>query len=186
METRISPESALPDAAHSDPIRMGWMVGSPPPKEKLVRFADGSMLKFPQNRWANSHYRSLVPTKDISRGTGSVAPLPRADRPDLDAVTFVPIRSSENMTWADSLSANYTDGIVVLHKGHIVYERYMGVLDADTPHIAFSVTKSFIGTIAACLVHDGLLEDTASVAHYVPELEKSAFGDATVRQVMDQ
>jgi len=89
------------------------------------------------------------------------------------------------MTWAESLLNNYTDGIVVLHKGHIVYERYMGALDADTQHIAFSVTKSFIGTIAACLVHEGLLDDTARVAHYVPELEKSAFGDATVRQVMD-
>jgi CubicO group peptidase (beta-lactamase class C family) len=164
---------------------MRWMVGSPPPKDKLVCFADGSMLKFPQNRWANSNYRSLVPTKDISRGPGLVAPLPRADRTDLDAVTFVPFGSRESMTWADSLSENYTDGIVVLHKGNIVYERYMGALDADTPHIAFSVTKSFIGTIAACLVHEGLIDDTASVAHYVPELKKSAFGDATLRQVLD-
>lgn len=98
---------------------------------------------------------------------------------------FVPIGSSENMTWADSLSENYTDGIVVLHKGNIVYERYMGALDAGTPHIAFSVTKSFIGTIAACLVHEGLLDDAASIAHYVPELKQSAFGDATVRQVLD-
>jgi CubicO group peptidase (beta-lactamase class C family) len=68
--------------------------------------------------------------------------------------------SSEVMTWAESLSANYADGIVVLHKGNIVYERYMGALDADTPHIAFSVTKSFIGTIASCLVHEGHLDDT--------------------------
>jgi hypothetical protein len=88
MDKTIAPELALPDAVHSDPLLMGWMVGSPPPKENLVRFADGSMLKFPQNRWANSNYRSLVPTKDISRGSGLVDPLPRADRPDLDAVSF--------------------------------------------------------------------------------------------------
>lgn len=185
MGKKTALESALPDAAHSDPILMGWMMGSPPPKERLVRFADGSMLKFPQNRWANSNYRSLVPTKNISRGAGWIAPLPRADRSDLDAVSFMPIGSSEKMTWADSLSKNYTDGIVVLHKGHIVYERYVGALDADTPHIAFSVTKSFIGTIAACLVHEGLLDDAASIAFYVPELEESAFGNATVRQVLD-
>jgi len=185
METKIATESVLPDAAHSDPILMGWMVGSPPPKEKLVRFADGSMLKFPQNRWANSNYRSLVPTKNISRGAGSLAPLPRLERLDLDAVSFMPIGGSQSMTWSQSLSANYTDGIVILHKGNIVYERYMGALDADTPHIAFSVTKSFIGTIAACLVHEGLLDEAERVAHYVPELAMSAFGDATVRQVMD-
>lgn len=185
METKTALEPSLLDAEQSDPQLMGWMVGSPPPKDRMVRFADGSMLRFPQNRWANSNYRTLVPTKNISRGTGLVAPLPRSERTDLDAVTFSPIGGSESMTWAQSLSANYTDGIVVLHKGHIVYERYMGALDSDTPHIAFSVTKSFIGTIAACLVHEGLLDDSAHVAHYVPELAQSAFGDATVRQVMD-
>ena len=29
----------FPDARASDPIAMGWMVGSPPPADKLVRFA---------------------------------------------------------------------------------------------------------------------------------------------------
>ena len=185
MKPKSSPDAAPLDAAQSDPRLMGWMVGSPPPMDKLIRFADGSMFRFPQNRWANSHVRQLVPTKNISRGTGLLAPLLRADRHDLDGVTFLPIGAAKPMTWAESLSANYTDGIVVLHKGRIVYERYMGALDADTPHIAFSVTKSFIGTIAACLVHEGQLDDAARVSRYVPELQTSAFGDATVRQVMD-
>ncbi len=182
------PDSAAPEfpnAIDSDPQRLGWMVGAPPPPDKRVRFADGSMMRFPQNRWANSHYRNLVPTKVVSRGQGPVAPLPRAERYDLDAVRFVPIGAKEPMSWAESLLANYTDGIVVLHRGQIVYERYLGALDADMPHIAFSVTKSFVGTIAACLVHEGQLDDAAPVAHYVPELAHSAFGDATVREVMD-
>ncbi|MDH4478776.1 MAG: serine hydrolase [Rhodoferax sp.] len=180
--------SASPEflnALDSDPRTMGWMDGAPPPPAKRVRFADGSMMRFPQNRWANSHYRDLVPTKVVARGPNAVHALPRAERQDLDAVRFCPIGLNQTMTWAESLLANYTDGIVVLHRGSIVYERYFGALDADTPHIAFSVTKSFIGTLAACLVHEGALDDTATVAHYVPELADSAFGDATVREVMD-
>jgi hypothetical protein len=169
----------------SDPLTLRWMVGAPPPKDKLVRFSDGSMMRFPQNRWANSHFRDLVPTKAVARGHGPVDVLPRAERPDLDGLRFYPIGVDQAMTWAESLLANYTDGIVVLHRGRIVYERYLGALDADTPHIAYSVTKSFIGTIAACLVHEGALDDSAKVAHYVPELAGSAFGDATVREVMD-
>jgi hypothetical protein len=165
---------------------MGWMTGSPPPLDKQVRFADGSMMRFPQSRWANSHFRELVPTKLIARGHQPVHPLPRAERQDLDAIQFTPIGATAPMSWAESLLANYTDGIVVLHRGQIVYERYLGALDADTAHIAYSVTKSFVGTIAACLVHEGLLDDTAKVAHYVPELAASAFGDATVRQFADQ
>lgn len=175
----------MPTATETDPVAMGWMQGSPPPADKVVRFADGSMMRFPQNRWANSNFRSLVPTKAISRGHGPVATLPRAERADLDAVRFVPIGDTQETTWAASLAANYTDGIVILHRGQIVQERYFGALDADTPHIAFSVTKSFIGTLAACLIDEGRIDPAQTVAHHVPELAFSAFGDATVRQVMD-
>lgn len=188
MTQTANPTPAAPavfNAEESDPRALAWMVGSPPPLDKQVRFADGSMMRFPQSRWANSHFRELVPTKLIGRGHGPVHPLPRADRQDLDAVQFTPIGGTAPMTWAESLLANYTDGIVVLHRGQIVYERYLGALDADTAHIAYSVTKSFVGTIAACLVYEGLLDEAATVAHYLPELASSAFGDATVRQVMD-
>lgn len=164
---------------------MGWMKGSPPPRDRQVRFDDGSLLRFPQLRWSCSNYRSLVPTKNIARGNTPVSDLPRSERADLDDVLFTPIGSTTPMRWKESLDANYTDGILILHQGRIVYERYMGALDASTPHLAFSVTKSFIGTIAACLVHEQVLDEQATVSKYVPELSQSAFGDATIRQVLD-
>lgn len=175
----------LPDAQASDPVTMGWMVGSPPPADKVVRFADGSAYRFPQTRWSFSNFRQLVPTSTVSRGTGAPSLLPRAERADLDAVAFTPLGASQSMTWAQSLGANYTDGIVVLHKGRIVYERYFGVLRPEGQHIAMSVTKSFFGTIGAMLVAEGQLDENAKVAQYVPELKDSAFGDATVRQLLD-
>jgi len=89
------------------------------------------------------------------------------------------------MTWADSLIANYTDGIVILHRGRIVYERYLGALTGERPHICFSVTKSFFGTLAAMLVTEGKLDPAAPVARYLPELAASGYGDATVAQVLD-
>jgi len=104
-------------AAESDPVRMGWMVGSPPPPDKLVRFADGTHYHFPQTRWSFANFRTLVPTSNIWRGAGPVAALPRAERADIDAVTFQPLGRSDTMTWAQSLEANYTDAIVVLHRG---------------------------------------------------------------------
>ena len=175
----------IPDAQASDPVTMGWMVGSPPPADKVVRFADGSAYRFPQTRWSFSNFRQLVPTSTVSRGSGAPSPLPRAERDDLDAVSFTPLGASQTMTWAQSLGANYTDGIVVLHKGRIVYERYFGVLKPEGQHIAMSVTKSFFGTIGAMLVAEGQLDENAKVAQYVPELKDSAFGDATVRQLLD-
>jgi CubicO group peptidase (beta-lactamase class C family) len=175
----------LPSAAQTDPVALGWMVGSPPPADKVIRFADGSGYKFPQTRWSFSNFRQLIPTTQVSRGTGAPAPLPRALRNDLDAVSFVPLGKDTPMTWAQAFDANYTDGVVVLHKGRIVYERYAGALRPEGQHISMSVTKSFFGTLGAMLVAEGKLDENAPVSRYVPELKDSAFGDATVRQVLD-
>ena len=173
------------DARTSDPIVLGWMVGSPPPAEKIIRSRDGSSYRFPQWRWSFSHWRELVPTIEVSRGSAAAYELPRAERTDLDSVTFVPMGGGAPVSWADSLAANYTDGIVVLHRGRLVYERYFGALESDGPHIAFSVTKSFIGTLAATLIAEGKLDPKARVDRYIPELAGSGFGDATVAQILD-
>jgi CubicO group peptidase (beta-lactamase class C family) len=89
------------------------------------------------------------------------------------------------MTWRESLSANYTDGILILHKDRIVYERYFGCLDQTGKHAAMSMTKSMTGLLAEILVVEGQLDENAQVSSIVPELAGSAFGSATVRQVMD-
>ncbi|MES2053930.1 MAG: serine hydrolase, partial [Pseudomonadota bacterium] len=173
------------DAQASDPVTMGWMAGSPPSADKLIQFADGSFRKFPQIRWSFSNYRQFVPTSNVARGTGPVSVLPLAARQDLDAVSFQVLGTGETMTWAQSLGANYTDGIVVVHKGRIVYERYFGVLKPQGQHIAMSVTKSFIGTLGAMLVAEGVIDENALTSTYVPELKDTGFGDVTVRQLLD-
>jgi CubicO group peptidase (beta-lactamase class C family) len=173
------------DAAASDPVKLGWMVGAPPPPDKQLRFEDGSYFQFPAMRWSVAHFRQLMPTMNISRGLGAPVALPRALRKDIDGLRFVPLGSQSPMTWADSLAANYTDGIVVLHHGRIVYERYFGALGERGQHAAMSVTKSVTGTLGAMLVAEGKLDADKRVTDYVPELASSAFGNATVRQVLD-
>jgi CubicO group peptidase (beta-lactamase class C family) len=175
----------LPTAEQTDPVKLGWMVGSPPSMEKTIRFGDGSFYTFPKFRWSFSNFRQMMPTTNVSRGTGVAVALPRAERADLDAVSYVPLGKTEPVTWAQTFSANYTDGVVVLHKGRIVYERYAGALRPEGQHVAMSVTKSFFGTLGAILVQEGKLDENAKVSQYVPELKESAFGDATVRQLLD-
>ena len=174
----------VPNAAMSDPNLLGWMRGFPPPPDKIIRFSDGSYYRFPATRWSFSHMRQLVPSVAVSRGKGPESSFPRAERSDIDGMVFTTL-DGRKMTWAESLQANYTDGIVILHRGKIVYERYFGVFGAEIQHSAFSVTKSFVGTLAAMLAYEGRLDPSAPVTQYVPELEKTAYGDATVRQVMD-
>ena len=87
----------LAKARATDPVALGWMVGSPPPPDKMIRFEDGSFYQFPQWRWTFSHWRELRPTIAVARGSGPTQPLMRTARSDLDAVTFVPIGGTAPM-----------------------------------------------------------------------------------------
>jgi len=174
----------LLDGVSSDPVTMGWMQGQPPPDNKRIDASLGNHMRFPYTRWSFSHMREFGPTVRVSRGDGPVTPLPVAPRDDLDAL-LVTFADGARMTLAETHALNFTDAFVVLHKGAIVYERYFGVTRPDTRHIAFSVTKSFYGTIAEMLVAERRLDPASTVADHIPELARSGYADATVRQVLD-
>ena len=175
---------ALPDPASTTVQAMGWMQGFPPPPDKLITFDNPAGNVYPRLRWTFSHIRELVPTANVWRGAGAPSPL-RAAPMDLDNVRFKVMGTGEELTFAQSLERNYTDGIVVLHKGKIVYENYMGALTPERPHLGMSVTKSFVGTLAALLASEGTIKPEAPVTDYLPEMKNTAYGDATVRDVMD-
>ncbi|MFW0738975.1 serine hydrolase domain-containing protein [Flavobacterium sp. T12S277] len=178
-------KTKYPDAAQSDPVKMGWMKGSPPPDNKIPRFEDGSFFQFPALRWSVAHMRQFMPTVNVSRGLGEAIPLAENSNKDIDKIKFVPLGETKTMTWEESLQKVYADGVIVMHHGKIVYEKYFGALAIDGQHAAMSVTKSFTGTLGILLAKEGLIDTTKTVSYYIPELKESAFGDASVREVMD-
>ena len=185
MPTLTHAQDAPLSARASDPVQMGWMQGSPPPSGKLLSAADGSFFEFPALRYSVAHMRQFLPTVDVPRGLGSPAELEYALDGAIDEVTFLPWGADAAMTWEESLWENYTDGILVLHRGRVVYERYFGALTAEGQHAAMSVTKSLTGMMAAVLAAEGTLDPEKPVTAYVPELAGSAWDGATVREVMD-
>ncbi len=187
-----SEKPAALSAKDSDPRVMGWMQGFPPPKDKIITQPDSVYFSFPRLRWSVCHLREFLPTEQISRGLGAPAPLDYLPRSELaqmaktiDALTFVPLNSDNTMTWEESLYANYTDGMLIMHEGRVIYERYFGCLEEDGKHAVMSMTKSFTGLLAEILVVEGALDDSALVRDIIPEIGNSAFSTATVRQVMD-
>lgn len=184
--TPLSAQSTTtPSAAESDPVVLGWMKGFPPPPDRRIGHPQSNFFSFPKLRWTVCHVRELMPTTQVSRGLGAPAPLKRAMDQGIDGVSFKPLGSDATMSWKDSLAKNYTDGILILHDGVIVYERYFGCLDETGKHAAMSMTKSMTGLLAEILVAQGTLDETGLVGSVIPELKNSAFGNATVRQVMD-
>ena len=178
-------EDARLTAKQSDPQTLGWMQGFPPPADKLITQPSSNFFSFPKLRWTVCHIRELMPTTDVSRGIGAPSKLSYALDKNIDAITFMPTNSKRPMTWKQSLDANYTDGIMVMHHGKVVYERQNGCLNELGNHAAMSMTKSMTGLLAEILVTEGKLDDKALVSSIIPELKNSGFGDATVRQVMD-
>jgi CubicO group peptidase (beta-lactamase class C family) len=171
----------LPPPEKTDPVVLQLMQGFPPPPDKVITL--GTVLKPPNGRWAFHHFRELGPTVSVWRGAGGPSALKSAPR-DLDAVAFDDDKAGRT-TLADWQKNTFTDGLLVMHKGAVVYERYYSGMQAHVPHVLWSMTKSFTGLLAALAINEGKLDPKAKVSHYLPELAESAWGDATVQQTLD-
>ena len=132
-------QQTLP-AAETDPNELGWMQGFPPPQDKTITFQNGSFRSFPELRWAWSNIRQLVPTVNVWRGAGPASVLPREDH-DIGASASVTM-DGRPQTFARMLEDSYADGIAVLHRGRLIYERDFVALKPHNPSIASTVFES--------------------------------------------
>ena len=142
-------------------------------------------LTAPHNRWGVQHAREVVPTARVGRHPDHHHRLPvRRSRIDLDALEFTtPDGTVRRLdAW---MTESHADGLLVLHDGAVVHERYFHGLTATRPHLSFSVTKSVTGLLAGVLVGTGDLDPDAPVLQYLPEASGTGWADATVRQVLD-
>ena len=182
--TQAPPNPQLPAPDSVTIQALGLMSSFPPVGAQLVDNANRG--RFPQLRWAVQHARELLPTRNIRRGSAPVSMLPTATLKTgpLGDVMFDDDKG-QKISIAQWQQATYTDALIVLHKGRVVYENYQNSMQPSTPHLLFSITKSFTGLLAAQLIHDGKIDADALVTAYVPELADSAWGDMKVRDVLD-
>lgn len=172
-------------ASESDPIRIGWMQGFPPPPDRTVSMADGSFFEFPALRYSVCNMRLFMPTREVRSAQVNRYTFKVCLDPDIDNITFIPLFEKEPITWKQALEKVYTDGIIILHQGTIVYEKYFGALAPDGTHAAMSCSKTLTGTLGATLVAEGVINPEKRADFYVPELKESGFGNATIRELLD-
>jgi CubicO group peptidase (beta-lactamase class C family) len=133
----------------------------------------------PYNRWAFHHVRELVASVEIANDPARVRALP-AQPADFTALRIDP-DSGEAMGMEGFLQETDTDGIAVVHRGRLVFERYGNGMSAKDPHILMSVSKSML---AILLVELGV-ETARPVVDFVPEVKATAYKDATLRDLLD-
>ena len=173
--------SILPPAMAAAPDGLRLMEGFPPPP--AARVNRHNWLDAPFHRWGFQHVESLLPTISVDRGAGPVSDLPRGPA-SLDSFVFTdPWQKTRDLE--TFLADQHVDALLVWHEGVLAAERYRNRQTPRTRHIMFSVTKSFTGLLAEMLVHEGALDEEKRVGAYLPELMGSAYGDATVRQLLD-
>ena len=167
-------------AADRSAEHLGLMRGAPPTPDRLVTLANWQDPPF--NRWAFQHVRELVPTAKIWRGDGAVWRLPREER-DLSTVALAARRAP--MPLGRLLAETYADGLLVLHRGRIVTERYLNGLTPHTTHLLMSVSKSITSCVVGALTGRGVLGPDALVTDVVPELAGTSFDGCSVRHLLD-
>ena len=146
---------------------MDLMTGFPPEPDKRVTLSN--WRKPPFNRWAFNHVSELVPSAFV-RAARDATPLDSESRSlDLD----------------DWLEKTFTDAIVVMKDGRVVFETYADGQSPDVPHIWMSVSKSILGLVAGIVAGRGQLDVEAPLTELIPELKGSAFDGATVRNALD-
>src|SRR5215208_1799899 len=89
----------------------------------------------PFNRWAFHHVRELVPSADIPNDPRAVRALPG------EPLDFKGLNIEAFLRETD------TDGMAIMRRGQLVFERYANGMTDETPHILMSVSKSMLGLL---------------------------------------
>ena len=133
--------------------------------------------------WNFKNLHRMFPTANIYR-EGQVRLL---DYNLSDAISEYKVGTPDGeISFKNFLYSNHstTMGIVVLHKGKIVFEEYPRMEPYEKP-IYWSVTKVFVSTILAILEDRGLVDVSRPIDYYLPALGESDYAGVTIRNILD-
>lgn len=142
-----------------------------------------NLFRLPNLHWGSRYIDVLRPSARIAQGGVEASAMPSAPV-DLNSVTFTGA-DGQAVSLEQWRKNTATDGLVVLHRGQLVYERYDHGQTQRGRHVWWSATKSVTGLLALDMIQAGQIDPSAPIAHYLPELKGSAWEDATVQQTLD-
>jgi CubicO group peptidase (beta-lactamase class C family) len=136
-----------------------------------------------QQAWYFKNIQQVYPSVTVYRA-GAVRAL--NDRL-MDEVADFPVQtSSGSVRFADFLNSDdsTTMGLVILHKGEIVFEAYPLMKSYQKP-IYWSVAKVLVSTLVAILEDRGLVDVSQPIEFYIPELKESQLAGIRVLDILD-
>jgi CubicO group peptidase (beta-lactamase class C family) len=152
----------------------------PSPVEPTVQQLRRAMLDAEVNSLTFHNMDQLFTTRVVGR-SGPVWQLPRADR----ALDFTYSWRGQAYTPEQFLERTYTNALLVMKNGRIVYENYRNNTSESTRFMAFSMTKSMTSILIGIALEEQRIKSIDDpVTKYVPELASGGYSGVTIRQIL--
>lgn len=123
---------------------------------------------------------SLFTTRSVPR-SGPVWRLEREDHP----LDFTYTYDGQSYTSEQFLDRTYTDALLVMKDGRIIYENYRNNSNERTRFIGWSMTKSLVSLLIGIAVDEGRIASLDDpIERYLPELQGGGYEGASIRQIL--
>ncbi|GBF22139.1 6-aminohexanoate-dimer hydrolase [Arenibacter sp. NBRC 103722] len=132
-------------------------------------------------RYINSHMSEFWPHQILSR-SGPIRQLGYHLREDVEI--FVTETKEGSIPLEEYIKSPLVDGMIILHKGKIVFEEYPNMKDYYKHH-SYSVTKPYVSTLIGLLEMEGKIEVHKTVSEYLTELKGTDWGEVPIIDVLD-
>ena len=91
----------------------------------------------------------------------------------------------EQRLLSEELEHYKTDGLIVLHNGNLLYENYWNNNSANSKHIAFSVTKSFVSALVGIALDEGLIDNIEDpITKYLPDFKGTGYEGVRIKDIL--
>lgn len=152
------------------------MSGQPPSRESQVTKAN--WLTYPYLRWAFNHTSAPLNSLMVPRA-GTI----RAFQYNQEPLDFVVPETKKRLP--EFFDEHMADALIVVKGDTVLTEAYFNESSEHHQHIWFSMTKSLVSAVFGTLVATSDIDVTKSPAHYIPELNDSAFARTSIQHVLD-
>jgi CubicO group peptidase (beta-lactamase class C family) len=139
-------------------------------------------IDVPHNRWGFLHVREVARTARIAGSATPVEPLPRR-LDDISCFAFEHL--DRRWMLGEMLEATYTDGLMVVRNGDVLFEHYGGLMQPTDTHLLMSVSKSLTATLAGVLVGEGIIDPQKCVPDYIDSLRGTSWEGCSLQHLLD-
>lgn len=160
-----------PPQANNDPYNLRPLVNA-------KTWDDGGAI----SHFVYLHSSEVFPAAVIKR-SGPVSAMKVTLRPEIGDFV-VDKKAGADVTLRQVIQNIPLDGLLILHKGQVVYEQYP-LMKPDDRHLSFSVSKAFTGTLIGILEDRKLIDLDKHVDYYLPQLAGTSWSGSPVRDVAD-